>query len=842
MAGVLDLGSLFVHLKLDGAQFNRAINQAETRMKEMAHKMGTLGRNMTMKLTLPLTLMGGAATKAFASFDEAMTRSLAIMNEVGPVMGRTMEELALSMAREGVTSATDLAKSYFYLASAGLSAEQSMAALGTVEAFAVAGAFDMAQATDLLTDAQSALGLTVKDAHQNMINMTRVGDVLVKANTLANATTEQFSKALTSQAGPAMKAYGVSLEDGVAVLAAYADQGIKAERAGNLFGRMLRLTTKGFLDNTEAWQSFGLNIFDAQGELKDMHVIVEDLSGVIGEMSTQQRILTLDLLGFQARSQQAILPLIGLGDRIKDYREEMIAAGGTMDTVKERQLKAFTSQMKIFKNNVVEAGIALGSALAPVLVAVTGYMKKLLQSWTNASSALQKWVAGLGLLLAAIGPVLWVLSGLIKLLISIKTAFIFIKTAAWGATKAVVAFATASAWATAAASVLILVAALVSVKLRADSATAAMKNMIEQHSRSVTVELVSLGGRINRSRGNLEQTDEGRDLQKRIDQRMDTVRKMEKRLVAQQENFASKGFWWRARNAKEVNRQLEIQTMNMNSLLMQIELMQNKADALSKEIEAGSVSTQQRLLEEKGQGIIDAAKERLKAITKVEKTDIEQFEEYREQLLKVQKQLGPTAGRAMNPLVQELEHMGSVVKKNTWTKDLVSIFEDMESSGKMTEQQLTQIGERFTWLKDVMPTFEIQELSDRFRSLRADILVGQWSKMQDFLATPLERFKDQIGEVREQLDILYKEGIIDQDEFNKGLDRANEMLEEFEGSRENKMFGGGQGKGFEVVRSSLISQSALTQGTVEDSLKGLLGEGKKQTDLLRQLAKTKPIF
>jgi len=67
-------------------------------------------------------------------------------------------------------------------------------------------------------------------------------------------------------------------------------------------------------------------------------------------------------------------------------------------------------------------------------------------------------------------------------------------------------------------------------------------------------------------------------------------------------------------------------------------------------------------------------------------------------------------------------------------------------------------------------------------------------------------------------------------------------LEEFEGSRENKMFGGGQGKGFEVVRSSLISQSALTQGTVEDSLKGLLGEGKKQTDLLRQLAKTKPIF
>ena len=32
--------------------------------------------------------------------------------------------------------------------------------------------FDMALATDLATDSQSALGLTVKDAEQNLTNLT----------------------------------------------------------------------------------------------------------------------------------------------------------------------------------------------------------------------------------------------------------------------------------------------------------------------------------------------------------------------------------------------------------------------------------------------------------------------------------------------------------------------------------------------------------------------------------------------------------------------------------------------------------------------------------------------
>ncbi len=383
MAATLDLGNLLVHMRMDASQYLSMMKRVEARMKRVLRTFTRIGKRMA------IVGVGLAATsvKAFSSFDDAMTKSLAIMSDITPQLRKEMERLALEISTNGVTAAKDLARSYFFLASAGLDARQSMAAMGVVERFAVAGAFDMALATDLATDAQSALGLTVKNARQNMINMTRVTDVLTGANTLANATTQQFSEALTSQAGPAMKAYRIELEEGVAVLAAYADQGIKAQRAGNMLSRMLRLMTKGFIANREEWERFNINIFDTTGELKPLYTIIGDLSKVLNDMSTEQRIVTLQLLGFQARSQQAILPLIGLQDRIKKYNEELLKMGGITRSVTEKQLKSFSSQMKILWNNVKNVGIAVGERLAPSLERLGLWFranKSVIQDWAIA--------------------------------------------------------------------------------------------------------------------------------------------------------------------------------------------------------------------------------------------------------------------------------------------------------------------------------------------------------------------------------------------------------------------------------------------------------------------------
>ena len=190
-------------------------------------KLGATAANAAAGGLAALGVATVASIKAFADFDAEMTKSLAIMGNVSDSLQDDMSDAAREVAKTTTFSANQAAEAYFFLASAGLDAAASIEAMPKVAKFAQAGMFDMALATDLLTDAQSALGLTIRDdAIKNMENLVRVSDVLVKANTLANASVEQFSTALTTKAGAALRALGKDVEEGVAVLAAFADQAL----------------------------------------------------------------------------------------------------------------------------------------------------------------------------------------------------------------------------------------------------------------------------------------------------------------------------------------------------------------------------------------------------------------------------------------------------------------------------------------------------------------------------------------------------------------------------------------------------------------------------------------
>lgn len=416
MAGFnLSLGNLEIHLLGDNSHFAKMMRSTETMMAQTAQRMKKVGKTLTSHITVPVTAMAGASIWAFAKFDDAMTQSLAIMKNVSPQLRAEMEQTAKVISTQSVKSADELARSYFFLASAGLTAEQSMAALPTVTSFATAGMFDMAQATDLLTDAQSALGLTVEDSEQNMMNMTRVSDVLVRANTLANASVEQFSTALTSKAGTAMKSYNIQLEEGVAVLAAYADQGIKAELAGNMFDRMLRLTIKSINDNKQAWEENGIATTDASGNLLPLADILEQVHNKTKNLGSVQKAAALEMLGFEARSQQAILPLLGLSDKIRDYQAGLEGATNYTKDVANKQLQSFASQMKILWNNVKVAAIEIGQVLAPWILKLSQYVQMAVTWFRGLDEGTQRWIIGIALVSAALGPLLVMMSKLLFL-------------------------------------------------------------------------------------------------------------------------------------------------------------------------------------------------------------------------------------------------------------------------------------------------------------------------------------------------------------------------------------------------------------------------------------------
>lgn len=410
----MNLGSLMVRLRADTTQFHAALSAAEARLAKTGTKMRAIGKKMSLMVTAPLALIGGAAVKAFADFDDAMTKSVAIMSGVTPDLRKQMEDTARGLARDSITPLKDLAASYYYLASAGMDAAQSIKALPVVERFATAGAFDMSTATDLLTDAQSALGLSSKDATENMMGMLRVSDALVRANTLANASVQQFSEALTNTAGAAIKQYNMDLEEGVAILATYADQGLKGDAAGSMLGRMIRLLIKGVNDNREAFDRMNIEVDEFANTGKNITQVIEGITRATEGMGPAQKAATLEALGFQARIQQAILPLLGATEKIRGYEEELKKAGGTTEKVAKKQLTSFSSRMKMFKNRVALAADALGEALAPAVESIAEAVEKATRWFEKLDKSTKKWVAIVLALTAALGPLALILGTVIK--------------------------------------------------------------------------------------------------------------------------------------------------------------------------------------------------------------------------------------------------------------------------------------------------------------------------------------------------------------------------------------------------------------------------------------------
>ena len=351
-------------------------------LTEAEKALGGLSKAAGIALAAVGAAVAGIAVKSvqeFSKFDAALTQSKAIMGDLTQAMEKDMADAAREVAKVTTFSAEQAAESFFFLASAGLDAAASIEAMPKVAKFAQAGMFDMALATDLLTDAQSALGLTIRDdAIKNMENLVRVSDVLVKANTLANASVEQFSTALTTKAGAALRALGKDVEEGVAVLAAFADQGIKGEIAGTQLSIVLRdLTTKA-IKNKSAFREMGIAVFDANGEMNNLGDIIGNLETALAGMSDETQKATLLQLGFSDKSLASLQALLGTSEAIKTYEGALREAAGTTDEIASKQLETLNAQLGLIKSAFVDLGIEIGERLEPTVTGLAEEVQLLL--------------------------------------------------------------------------------------------------------------------------------------------------------------------------------------------------------------------------------------------------------------------------------------------------------------------------------------------------------------------------------------------------------------------------------------------------------------------------------
>lgn len=331
--------------------------------------------------------LGKASIQTGLNFDKAMSQVAATMGQTMAGMqeevGSTstvygdftgnLREFAMFLGRNTAFSATQAAQALNYTALAGYNVQESMDMLPTILALAAAGNFDLARASDMVTDTQTAFGFSMERTAQLV-------DEMAKAASTGNTSVEQLGSAYLVVGGLAQELNGgfVTLADGskasvdgvqemTIALTAMANAGIKGSAAGTHVRNMIMKLSKPTSDGAKALENMGVKVFGVDGKMRSLADIFGDLNKEMESMTQEEKITTISNL-FNARdlaSAEALLNAVS--QDWNEIGEAILNADGAAALMAETQLDNLAGDITLFKSALEGAQIVISDGLTPEL-------------------------------------------------------------------------------------------------------------------------------------------------------------------------------------------------------------------------------------------------------------------------------------------------------------------------------------------------------------------------------------------------------------------------------------------------------------------------------------------
>lgn len=249
------------------------------------------------------------ATKGAAEFEQQLATVQAVSGSTVEQMER-VKDASIELGKSTRYNATQAAEGFEILARAGLSVEDSLAAIPSVLALAQGNALELGEAAGFVTKAVQGMGLSFEDSG-------RVADVLAKAAASANTDVRGLGSAL-SYAAPSAAALGITIEETAAYIGKFADAGIDSSRAGTAFNGML--------------SQFGNDASSFKRELANIGITTNDFNEAIRQLSASgtKGQKAINALGTEAGPALKALLSQGMGS-LDELIGKLNDAGGTAE-------------------------------------------------------------------------------------------------------------------------------------------------------------------------------------------------------------------------------------------------------------------------------------------------------------------------------------------------------------------------------------------------------------------------------------------------------------------------------------------------------------------------------
>lgn len=435
----INVGSAVAYLELDTSKFSGGFKSAltdlktfadntssvSTKMKALSSSFSSAGSTLTKSVTTPLVGIAAAGVKTSSDFQSAMSQVAATMGTTSDKI-QDLNKFAQKMGATTAFSATEAAEGLNILAQSGLNAQEQMATLPNVLNLAAAGQISMGDAASYTVGAVKGFGDSVENAQKYV-------DLIAKGATLANTNVQGLGEALSGVSSTA-KVYGQNAESTTKSLLRLAEQNVTGTEAATALSRAMMDIYTPTASAKKALDELGVSAYDSSGNAKDFNTIVDELNGALSTMTDEQKsayentiFTTYGMNAYNKMVSTTSEKLDQFDKGLANASEEMDGQGSAAQQAKE-QLNNLKGSLTLLKSAVEGLLIAVGDRFVPFLTNLADKASELVTKFNDLSDEQKDQVVKFGLIAAAIGPVLLILSKIVLAVSNVVTAFGKIKT------------------------------------------------------------------------------------------------------------------------------------------------------------------------------------------------------------------------------------------------------------------------------------------------------------------------------------------------------------------------------------------------------------------------------
>ena len=391
-------------------------------LKTAGDKISTAGQKL-LPVTAAVTGLGTASVTTAANFESAMSQvqatmgitkdSMSMVNGQSVTTMDTLSALAKEMGETTAFSATECAEALNYLALAGYSTQEMTDTLPTVLNLAAAGSLDLASASDMVTDAMSALGMGVGEA-ETMV------DQMAKTASSTNTSVAQLGEGILTIGATAKSIKGGTAELNTA-LGILANNGIKGAEGGTHLRNIILSLQNPTEKAAGSMENLGVSVYDSQGNMRSLNAILGDLNRSMEGMTSAEKDNIISRIFNKTDLASVNALLANTGSTWDSLQQSIANSGGAAAQMADTQLDNLQGQITLLKSALEGLAISFGQLLMPAIKSIVGVIQTVVDWLNSLDEGTKKTIVTIALVAGALGPVLIVVGKVVSAVGTILT-------------------------------------------------------------------------------------------------------------------------------------------------------------------------------------------------------------------------------------------------------------------------------------------------------------------------------------------------------------------------------------------------------------------------------------